>query len=89
MMRSCEEIGRLLSESMDHNLSLGQRIEVWLHLSMCRLCAGFSRMLAGLRRAMRQGAESLARDASGQPVKLPGDARARIEEAVRRRVAAG
>ncbi len=89
MMRSCEEIGRLLSESMDRKLTLGQRIEVWLHLSMCRLCSGFSRMLQGLRQAMRHGSGPLAHDASGEPARLSGDARARIEAAVRRRLAGG
>jgi transposase len=88
-MRSCEEIARLLSESMEHKLTLGQRIEVWIHLSMCRLCAGFARMIKGLRQAIRQGADGLALDASGQPAKLSGDARARIEETLRRRLEGG
>ncbi len=87
MMRSCEEIGRLLSESMDRKLSFGQRLEVWIHLSMCRLCSGFARMLKALRQAVRQGRDRLELDVAGQPVKLSGEARARIVKTVQQRLA--
>ncbi|TWU23228.1 hypothetical protein Pla52o_27640 [Novipirellula galeiformis] len=53
-MLSCKEISKLVSESLDHKLTLRQRMEMWMHLRMCRLCSAFRRDLLRLRNGMRQ-----------------------------------
>jgi hypothetical protein len=46
---TCKDITRLVSESMDRNLSLTQRIKIRIHLGMCRYCARFEKQVRFLR----------------------------------------
>lgn len=48
-MFNCREVSYLVSQSMDHQLSLPQRIGVRFHLLMCRYCARFVRQLHRMR----------------------------------------
>ena len=57
-MPSCKEVSRLVSESMETKLPLRKRIGLWMHLSMCRLCRGFSRQLRVIQAAAKQHGES-------------------------------
>ncbi len=61
-MMSCKEVSRLLSESMERKLSFWERIALWFHLSMCKLCKGFSKDLQQLREAARRHAEDAEND---------------------------
>ena len=49
---SCKEASRLLSQAMDRNLPLWDRVRLRLHLVACDACANFSRQLRFLRRAV-------------------------------------
>jgi hypothetical protein len=68
-MLSCEEVSRLVSESLDRQLPLGQRLSVRLHLLMCSLCSRFRRQIMFLNRAVR------AFGAAGEADKLPAHVR--------------
>jgi len=81
-MLKCKEVARLVSESMDRKLGLWQRMNLWLHLSMCRLCAAFSRDIDFLRRASAQMDEQAGEEPGD--VTLPQPARERIKEALRK-----
>ena len=81
-MLRCREISKLVSESMERDLPLGQRLEVWMHLMMCRLCSGFARHLRLLRRAARENPERLGPDESAPEARLPEEARERIKTAL-------
>ena len=61
-MLRCREISKLVSESMEHDLPLRTRMQVWMHLAMCRMCSGFSRQIRFLRRAIREHPERLGPD---------------------------
>ena len=37
-MFNCREVTRLVSESLDRNMTLGERIGIKMHLWMCKLC---------------------------------------------------
>ncbi len=82
-MLRCREVSKLVSESMDRELPLRQRLQVWMHLAMCRLCAGFARQLRLLRRALREQPDRLADDPTQPEVSLPLDAKERIKAALR------
>ena len=83
-MLRCREISKLVSESMERDLPLRQRLSVWMHLMMCRLCSGFARQMQLLRRAARENPERLGPDEGGAPeAKLPEEARERIKAALR------
>ncbi len=81
-MLRCREISRLVSESMDWDLSLRRRLEVRMHLMMCRLCSGFARQVRLLRRAARENPERLGPDENSPEAKLPDRARQRIKTAL-------
>jgi hypothetical protein len=49
---SCKEASRLLSQSMDRELTLGEQARLRLHLTLCDACRNFSRQLKVLRQAV-------------------------------------
>ena len=52
-MFNCREISRKVSESMDVQLPLHQRLSIRVHLFMCRYCARFKKQLLLLQAAGR------------------------------------
>jgi len=80
-MLSCKEISKLVSESLDHDLSLWQRVNLWLHMSMCRLCSGFRNDLVHLHEETRELGRQFERDAEGETdIRLSAESRDRIKQ---------
>jgi predicted anti-sigma-YlaC factor YlaD len=52
MKLSCKEASRLLSQSMDQELSFGELARLRLHLTLCDACRNFDRQLKQLRQAV-------------------------------------
>jgi predicted anti-sigma-YlaC factor YlaD len=82
-MLSCEEVTRLLSDSMDRRLPLRQQVAVRMHLFMCKLCSRYRRQLLFLREAMRRYAEDLEQGKLVPPVSLSEEARERMKSTLR------
>ena len=80
-MLSCKEISKLVSDSMDRQLPLGLRMELRLHLMMCRLCRTYCKQTVLLRKILRLHDASLA-DASTSELHLPEGASERIKKAL-------
>jgi len=49
-MFNCKDVSRLVSESMDRDLSFTKKMGVRFHLMMCRHCARFQDQLARIRK---------------------------------------
>lgn len=81
-MRSCKEISRLVSHSLDRPLSFRDRVEVWMHLRMCRLCNAFWRDLQRLRSRVRR---QLAGKEQDESIRLSPRAKARMQTAINHR----
>jgi hypothetical protein len=82
-MFNCREVTRLVSESLDRELSLGQRIGIRIHFMMCKLCPEAKKQMLFLREAMhRLAMEDMA---SGPDGALSPEARHRIKLAVTRK----
>ena len=81
-MMSCKEVSRLLSASMERKLSLWERIGLSFHLSMCKLCKGFSKDLQQLREAARRHAENSESDVDDSDAALSTESRERIKRAL-------
>ncbi|MBN1674569.1 MAG: zf-HC2 domain-containing protein [Kiritimatiellae bacterium] len=79
-MLSCKDVTRLVSEALDRDLPLHQRLGVRLHFLFCRVCALYKRQLLILRDLIRR---AVARFESSAPVSLPPDARERIRQSIR------
>jgi predicted anti-sigma-YlaC factor YlaD len=52
MKLSCKEASRLLSQSMDRKMSVGELARLRLHLTLCDACRNFERQLKQLRQAV-------------------------------------
>lgn len=81
LIPDCKEVTRMVSDSMDRDLPLIQRMKMRMHLVMCKYCSRFEKQLALLRKA----SQSLAThrpEPDASPV-LPRDARDRIKKALR------
>ncbi len=50
---SCREASRLISESRDRPLGLGEQVTLRIHLGLCTACTRFTRQLDFLREAMK------------------------------------
>jgi hypothetical protein len=54
---TCKEAHRLVSEQLDRELPLGDRLRVRLHLFACTSCTRFKRQMQFLRDAMKRVGE--------------------------------
>jgi len=81
-MLRCQEISQLVSESLEHKLSWRVRMQVAVHLLMCRFCGGFARQVRQLRRAVQQHPERLLDAGSATPPRLPDATKQRIRKAL-------
>ncbi|QDS86147.1 hypothetical protein EC9_03060 [Rosistilla ulvae] len=81
-MFSCKEISKLVSESLETKLTFRQRVELWMHLRLCRLCAAFRRDTVALHRRTQQHVAELDNDRSVAKAKLSSEARQRIKQAI-------
>lgn len=57
MKLTCKEATHLVSEGLDRDLGLLERVRLRLHLLICDGCANFSRQVAFLREAVRRLAD--------------------------------
>lgn len=53
-MPTCKEVHRLVSEGLDRDLSIVERLRMRMHLMVCHACTNFNGQMALIRRAMRQ-----------------------------------
>lgn len=82
-MLSCKEASHLLSQSMDQPVPRLKRLELRLHVWLCRSCGNFEQQLKFLRQAVRRlGAED--RPQPDDDVRLGDEARERIRKTLRR-----
>jgi predicted anti-sigma-YlaC factor YlaD len=51
---TCKEVHRLVSEGLDRDLSVVERLRMRIHLMVCDACRKFDGQMALLRRAMQQ-----------------------------------
>ncbi len=84
---ACREAVRLANQSLDHPLTLIQRIELRTHLAMCQACRVYRRQSRALSRTIAGGAR--AGLLVPVTVELSPAARGRIAQALRQRPTAG
>ena len=82
-MLSCKEVSHLVSESLDRKLSLWQRIQVRLHLLMCRFCSRFRKQSLFLRDAARHYLSAVEEAETGPSTALSPEARDRIKQSLK------
>ncbi|MBM5572233.1 MULTISPECIES: zf-HC2 domain-containing protein [Deefgea] len=55
-MLKCREVSFLLSEAQDRPLSVGEALQLRIHLLMCKKCSNFARQLKVIRLACQKKA---------------------------------
>lgn len=51
-MLTCQELTELVTEYAEGRMSLGRRMEFWMHLAMCRHCRAYVEQLRATVRAV-------------------------------------
>ncbi len=64
---TCREVHRLVSEGLDRDLSLVERLRMRLHLVVCDACTRFNGQMSLLRQAMRAFPLDLPLELDGEP----------------------
>jgi predicted anti-sigma-YlaC factor YlaD len=59
---TCKQAHQKLSENLDRELSLTERTQLKVHLSVCRSCTNFSTQMRTIRMAMQQMAKGKSSD---------------------------
>lgn len=52
-MLSCKDVTHLLSEALDRQLTVSERMRLEMHLAICHGCANFRKQMKFLRAACR------------------------------------
>jgi len=80
-MLSCEEVARLVSESLDRDLSRFERMKLKMHHFMCKACRNYKEQILFLHKALQKfcSDESLAPEEE----KLSDEARLKIKTALK------
>ena len=81
-MMKCEEVSKLVSQSLDRKLPLHQRIGIRLHLMMCKLCTQNFRQLLDLRQTLNLFMKE--NDKIEPPETLPSEKKEKMKEEIRR-----
>jgi hypothetical protein len=60
-MLSCKEATRLLSESQDRKLDLPEKMQLEVHLAMCKGCRNFKGQMNFLREACKRYMDTMGK----------------------------
>lgn len=75
-MLTCKEVTELASKAQDMKLTFGQRMQLKMHLMMCKLCSRYVKQLAFLRTAVQD------LDAHEHHAQLSAEAKNRIRQSL-------
>jgi hypothetical protein len=79
-MFNCKAVSQIVSESMDRDLPIHQRVLIGMHLMMCKYCARFKRQLLSIRKVCRS--EEMIPGESDAALVLPKEACERIKQSL-------
>ncbi|MDE2441796.1 MAG: zf-HC2 domain-containing protein [Betaproteobacteria bacterium] len=66
-MLTCKEATRIMFEAHDRQLSAGERLQLEVHLAICRGCRNFRQQMDFLRMACRRFLKTRAGDEDESP----------------------
>jgi len=80
-MLNCRDLTRLVSESFHRKLTISERMNVWMHTSMCGLCRKFRRLQIRIQSTARR-AKPAAGKSGQQTARLSKQSRSRLQALV-------
>ncbi|MBT3784836.1 zf-HC2 domain-containing protein [bacterium] len=82
-MLSCEEVARLVSESLDRHLSLSERTKMKIHHLVCSTCKKHQKQILFLQKALQRFcSDDSGVEFSEADLKLSEEGKLRIKEAL-------
>ena len=78
-MLSCKQASQLVSQSLERQLSGGERFKLRFHLLICRFCKRFAQQLALIKLALKKQVASIEND---EKIRLSQSAQKRIAQAI-------
>ena len=78
---TCQDTSPLVSEMMDHDLPLGKRLRVWLHLAICKMCKNCQSHFLTIRSMARSLGEEGAGPTSSSALSV--EAKEKIKRAMK------
>lgn len=88
-MLNCKDMTKVISDSLDRKISLRQRLELWMHITMCGLCRRFRSNTLAIRKKVREtSAQPSDKVVASEPkdASLPPAARKRIAAAIQKQL---
>lgn len=79
---TCQEMSRLLSDTMDRRLPWHVRMRIRIHLRMCEVCKGYHHQLILLRSLLRRSPAQHSKQGSTRQAGLSAEAKERIRRAL-------
>jgi hypothetical protein len=80
MNMSCEKASELASESLDRELTRGERIALRLHELICRSCRLWRRQLQAVQQTLQNAPETYHRQWAKMVLRLSPERRTRIKQ---------
>jgi hypothetical protein len=74
-MLSCKDASKIISQSLDRKLTMGERFNLKLHLLICKYCKYFSQQLQTLRVAVKANVYAVEND---NTIEMSAEAKNRI-----------
>jgi predicted anti-sigma-YlaC factor YlaD len=81
----CDDTAQLLSESMDRTLPYWTRVQLQMHLVICKGCRQYRKQLWTIREALRRAATTLHEQAGEDLLRPSSESQAQIKQALARR----
>lgn len=69
-MLHCDKVSKVVSESMDRDLSFTKRLGVRIHLLMCHHCRRFAKQLKHMRETIRKEGQNYPQEKLDEDVKV-------------------
>ena len=81
-MLNCKEISILVSESIDRNLTLWQRLSVRIHVAACRFCRQFRKDIIHIHKRTGEQIDDIDTDFNDTGVKLSAESLERMKRQI-------
>jgi len=80
-MLNCRDLTRLVSESFHRKLTFSERMNVWIHTSMCGICRKFRRLQNNIQSSAKR-AKPVTGEIDQQTARLSESSRSRLQTLV-------
>lgn len=83
LARPCRDFAEVISESMERELSLGERLAIRFHTLYCNSCRRYLRQVRAIRQMIARWLERAGQAEPTSEATMPAELRERIEQALR------